>query len=168
MKNINKIFTAMMLFSIIATVGGVLYVNNKVEKIVTVDVIKLFNEFKMKKDLEAKVDVQLQLYSVKIDSLSGMLKNAATNNDKNTYDLINKDLYQLQGEAQKAYEVSNKNINQQVWKRLNEMISEYGKVKGYRIIVGANGMGSVIYNDNSVDKTIDLINFVNGKYENGN
>lgn len=145
-----------------------IYINNKINNVVVVDVIKVFNEFKMKKELEAKVDVKLTEMSVKIDSLSGLLKLAAQSGDKAKYDAINKDLYVLQQNSQQAYDISNKNINKQVWDRLNPMIKEYGKEQGFRIIVGANGMGAVIYNESDIDKTTELIGYVNNRYENGN
>ena len=40
------------------------------------------------------------------------------------------------------------------------MIDDYGKEGGYRLIIGANGMGSVLYNDDYYDCTKEVVDFV--------
>jgi outer membrane protein len=75
---------------------------------------------------------------------------------------------QAKATFEQEYQESNQSINEQVWKRLNPLIDEYGKAKGFRLIIGANGMGSVLYNDEYYDQTKELTDFVNKKYEEGN
>lgn len=144
------------------------YINTKVERVVVVDVIRVFNEFKLKKDLEKRVETPLSALSGQIDSMKALFENAQQRNDEKAVQSYGQDLYRLQQQAQGAYELSNKNINDQVWKRLNPLIDEFGKEHKYRVIIGANGMGSVLYNDKAIDETDDLIKFVNSKYEKGN
>lgn len=66
-----------------------------------------------------------------------------------------------------AYEASNSTINEKVWKRLNPLIDDFGKKNNIRIMIGANGMGTVLYNDNSVSMTNELIEFINKNYKTG-
>lgn len=135
---------------------------------VVIDVIRVFNEFNLKKDLENRVAVKLNDYSNQIDSLkgvyAGLLKNGAP---KETAVTVLAQLDTLQYKTQHAYEISNKNINEQVWKRLNTLITAYGKQHHYRLVIGANGMGTVLYNEPSIDKTEELIGFINKQYETG-
>ncbi len=137
------------------------------QKIVVVDAVKLFNGYKMKQELEAKDNHQLEVYKRSVDSLKEAvnLMLQAKADSSHLRPLIQEyraDRLQLES----AYEESNKNINEQVWKRLNPEIDAFGKSKGYRIMIGANGMGSVLYNDPSFHRTDELLKYVNDAYEN--
>lgn len=166
MKN-NKLSVLLFLLSVALSCGGIFYVNSKVDKIIVIDAIKVFNEFKMKKDLEAKVDVKLKDYSMQLDSVKAIMDNAIKRNDSVTARSMSGYLQMLQEEASRAYQVSNQTINEQVWKRLNPLIDAYGKKEKYRVIIGANGMGSVLYKDDGVDKTEAVIKYINANYEKG-
>jgi outer membrane protein len=74
----------------------------------------------------------------------------------------------MKNNLENAYRQSNQEINEQVWRRLNPILEEYGKKRGLHLLLGANGMGSVLYNDDYYDMTNDLINYVDKKYEIGN
>lgn len=52
-----------------------------------------------------------------------------------------------------------------IWARLQSYTQEYGKEKGYTIIVGSENKRNVLFADESVDVTSDLINYINKKYE---
>jgi outer membrane protein len=67
-----------------------------------------------------------------------------------------------------GYNAINKEINDKVWDRLNPVISKFGKEKGLDLLIGANGMGTVLYADDSKDITDDLIRYINENYEKGN
>ena len=152
---------------LIAAVIGILYTNYKVEKIVVIDVIKVCNEFKLKKELEKTVEVKMEELASTNDSLKALLEMARQKNDKDRYDKVAEELYVLQNAAEEAVNISNRNINEQVWKRLNPLIDEYGKLNGFRLVIGANGMGTVLYNIDAIDKTNEVIKFINESYEKG-
>lgn len=48
------------------------------------------------------------------------------------------------------------------------MLEQYGKERNIRLLVGANGAGTVLYGDKGIDMTDDLIKYLNSKYEKGN
>lgn len=141
--------------------------NNK--KIAVVDAIKVFNAFKMKKELEDQSSGRLQYLGHVADSIKTEItvrskdKNVDTNAIKRIIDAYR----QSESDFSQAYQETNQSINEQVWKRLNPLIDEYGKKKGLRLIIGANGMGAVLYNDDYYDNTQALIDFVNERYEKG-
>ena len=164
---INRILVVIALAVSVGALSYAFYVSEKVEKVVVVDVIKVFNEFKMKKELEARAEKVLNQYAQEIDSLGVLLEQTEKNNDEKSSEIFEQLLYDKKVEVQQAYEVSNKNINEQVWKRLNPLIDEFSKEHNYRIVIGANGMGTVLYTDESAERTNDLIQFINKKYANG-
>lgn len=139
------------------------------KKIAVVDAVKLFNGYKMKQELEAKAGVQLQYLTKVTDSIKQVL--TLKSKEGKTPEPAVKELYKSYIEAranlEQAYQQSNATINEEVWKRLNPAIDEYGRNRDLRLIIGANGRGSVLYNDDFYDRTNDIIDFVNDKYEKG-
>lgn len=140
------------------------------KKIAVVDAVKLFNSYKMKIELEGKAAGGLRYLGSQADSLQKELEAKSKIKDVPKAELegLYKTYMQARGLLEREYEQSNQSINEQVWKRLNPLIDEYGKKEGLRLIIGANGMGSVLYNDDYYDRTKELTDFVNKKYETGN
>lgn len=140
------------------------------KKIAVVDAIKLFNSYKMKTELEAKSSGRLEYLSHVADSLKNdvVAKSKVKDFPRPELEQLYKVFAQAKGTFEQEYQESNQSINEQVWKRLNPLIDEYGKKEGLRLIIGANGMGSVLYNDEYYDHTKELTDFVNKKYETGN
>lgn len=154
-----------------AVVSGVVVYqlcSRQLHKVSVVDAIKLFNGFKMKIELEQRAGVQLKAMQAQSDSIGQVLQaiqktaKGPTDEQRQLYNA-----YEIsRSRLQQAYTQSNEEINQQVWKRLNPLIEEYGKQQGLHLMIGANGMGTVLYTDGYFDKTEELIRFVNAKYEN--
>jgi len=159
---------------LIAILGVVLLVNGylfyevlQIKKIVMIDAIKLFNEFKMKNELEGMERVKLETMTQRIDSIEKIIKLIQQEKKEVSREMIesyNRSKMILDDE----YNTSNKQINEQVWKRLNPLIDNFGKENGYHLIIGANGMGTVLYNDSYLDVTQKAITYINKKYEEGN
>lgn len=166
--------TQQLLLTLIAcslTAGAVIWWQHRSnKKIAVVDAISLFNNYKMKIELEAKAGGQLDALARQADSLKQEL--SAKSNIKDIPRAELETLYgsftRAQSNLEQAYQASNQTINEQVWKRLNPLIDEYGKTNGFRLIIGANGMGNVLYNDAYYDQTKEITGFVNKKYEEGN
>lgn len=139
------------------------------KKIAVVDVIKLVNEFQMKKDLEQHSMQELKQVGMAADSLKRLLQ--AKSADKQTPKEDIQNLYADFLNAQRQYDTQaeqlSQELNEQVWNRLNPLIDEYGKQENLRLVIGANGMGTVLYNDDYYDHTQSLIKFVNTKYAKG-
>ncbi|PQJ13003.1 hypothetical protein CJD36_004465 [Flavipsychrobacter stenotrophus] len=163
-----KIFIISFLMSALTGTGVYLMLKNDNKKIGVVDAVRLFDQYNMKKELEDKAKVKLQMLGKQMDSVENLLNMAkAVKND----DGIKKMSYAysyVRSYVENEYKQSNKEINEQVWKRLNSAIDAYGKSKGLHLIIGANGMGSVLFNDDYYDLTSEAIKYVNKKYEEGN
>ena len=157
-------------FLVSMVIGGLVYylINNDKKKIVVVDAVKLFNGYSMKKELEKESAVKLEFIGKRVDSISNqikLMKNSTDNQQKETMQRI----FQIENmRLEKVYAETNKAINEQVWKRLNPLMKEYGEKNHLKLMIGANGMGTVLYNEEGIDLTDDMIRFVNKKYESGN
>lgn len=149
-------------------VGFAVYMmcNSQNKRIVVVDAIRLFNGFKMKVELEERDAYSLKELSKRADSLENIIRVIqSTSGSEPDKQLVYE--YQIaKANLKHGYETSNQEINEQVWKRLNVLIADFGKENNMAIIVGANGMGSVLYNDPKTDLTEKAIQFVNKVYDN--
>ena len=152
------------------TAAGVLfYVHKTNKKIAVVDAIKVFNSFKMKQEMESKTSGMLNALGHQVDSLKSDLAGKSRVKDfpKEELQKLYLQCRDAQGRFEQTYQQTNQEINEEVWKRLNPLIDDYGKDGNYRLLIGANGMGSVLYNDDYYDRTKEVIDFVNKKYEEG-
>lgn len=164
----GKVVAISLLVSIVIGFTNYWFVQTQNKKIGVVDAVKMFDQYNMKKELEGKAKIKLESMGKQMDSIKNLLNMAhATKNEEEEKKLAG--LYQyFKNNLEQQYTQSNKDINEQVWKRLNAAIDVYGKKRGLHLIIGANGMGSVLYNDEYYDLTNDAIQFVNKKYEEGN
>ena len=64
---------------------------------------------------------------------------------------------QLQEEDQK--------VTQTVINDINDFVKEYGKDKGYQIILGATGAGTIMYADEGTDLTPEILEKLNTSFE---
>lgn len=154
----------------LATCGSIFYwLSRQEKKIAVVDAVKLFDSYGMKADLEAIAKKELLAESKKLDSADKALQMARAMNVSE--EELKKMAYGynfLKNDLERHYTESNHDINEKVWKRLNPLLDEFGRKNKLHVIIGANGMGSVLYNDAFYDRTNEAIIFVNGKYAEGN
>jgi outer membrane protein len=162
--NLNYI----IFFIIICLFGYIIYLHVALNKVAVVDIFTLVNEFKMKKDLEDFESKKYVEINNKVDSLNSVIEKCKKDNNQLLLSKLSGTFYNLQMTAKQAYDQSTNEINQQIWKRLNPMVDQYGKENGFRIILGGNGMGSILYSAESVNITKELIIYINQKYEKGN
>jgi len=129
------------------------------KKIVYADAIQLFNGYKYKTDLEKAGQGTLSKLKASLDSVGIIYK--VNPGNPNTQLLVAEKQQQLS----QAYEAMNKEINQKVWERLNPLIQAFGKEHHIEMLIGANGMGTLLYASEEKDMTQDLIQYVNRAYE---
>lgn len=145
--------------------GIVMYTDmRRQKKIAVVDAVRLFNGFSMKKDMEKGFELKLKSMATRVDSIAKILKSTDVPKDTNTQRGLYRGYLIAKQELDGEYAETNKYINEMVWKRLNTLIDEYGKNQDLDVIIGANGMGSILYNNNYYDKTDDMIRYANNKY----
>lgn len=167
MKRSNIVVIASLCLSVTCLVA-VLWTTLNKERIVYVDTIKLFNEYNLKKDLEREAERKLLALKGEIDSTTAALKTAVSQKrSKVEVEELQYRFLSKKREVEDEYRKSNGEINEVVWKRLNPLIDQFGKEQGVELMVGANGMGTVLYGDHDKDMTAILIEFVNKQYEKG-
>ena len=158
-KHILLIFNTII--SSIAFLVIILHLFFSKNEIVYVDNMKLFDGFNMSKEMKKVGERQFNAQKLKIDSLYFKIQNSNADQQKvlmKEYVVLKQNFEQ--NNQQFAFEES-----QKIWKRLNSYINDFSSEKKYKLIIGSEKKGDVLYGDEKLDITNEIINFVNSKYE---
>ena len=158
----KKVVIALVVSLLVQTAVCYFLVHKSEKKIVYADAIKLFNGYKFKLDLEQSSQSSLNRLKNSLDSVSAIYK--VNPSDPQVQQLV----MEKQEMLNQSYNKINKEINDKVWERLNPKIQEFGKSHHIDMMIGANGMGTLLYASDSWDITDELIKYVNENYEKGN
>ncbi|MBL4706129.1 MAG: OmpH family outer membrane protein [Flavobacteriales bacterium] len=146
---------------------------DKQEKVAYVDLTKVFNEFEMKKELQGKLEGEIGEKKQVLDSLVFKLSIAKSNAEMpGAAEEVRWKYQQMQNyffQEKKAYEgysiAQTHNYDEQILKQMGQYISDYGDEKGFKLILGKNESGNVLYGDDPSDITEELIISINAKYQ---
>lgn len=122
-----------------------------------VDMFKLVQEFELQKEYSEEAKREIDREKSMIDSIIYTVQLRDPSSSENVKNELYAALY-------KKTEERNKEIEKMLWKRLNPYVADFGKEKGYSFIYGANGTGNVLYADESLNVTDELIKYVNKRY----
>lgn len=135
--------------------------------VISIENAKVFENFQMKKDYDKQLEKDLFVESSRMDSLGKMIQNMQkSGNAEQVINAKKNEFLNAQQIFNQRFEKLSKEYTSQVYGRLNEYLATYGKEKHIRLIVGANGQGNVMYVDKTADKTQEVIEYVNKKYQN--
>ena len=134
------------------------------ESVVFVDISKLVDNYKLKKDLERSSSSDLNRIKGVVDSLTMIKKMSGISAGPTHTDSA---LANAQYAFNRYYQLTNQEISKKVWERLNPVLEAYGKDKKLGLIIGATGAGTVLYGSKGKDITDDVIIYVNQQYEKG-
>ncbi len=148
----------------------------KEKKTAYVDIAMVYNDFTLKKELEAKLaNVQATRKSI-LDSMELSLNQLASKlqNEQFPKEHMNFQVQQYEqlrmsyGEKKQLFAEDNerttKQYSDQIWNQINQYVKDYGKENSYTYILGADGTGAVMYADDSEDITGKIKEYVNQRY----
>lgn len=147
------------------------------QKIAFVDNGKVVGEFNKKVDFEAKFKTKIEAFNRKADSMNQAIQMEAQlfqtratkmkqSKAEEEYNVLvqKKQMqdYQLNNEEKALQNEGQKEIDTLV-KQVKAFVKNYGKKKGYAFILGANDAGSVMFGDETLDITEEVINALNAE-----
>ena len=137
--------------------------NKKNEVIVSVDNIKLFDEFKMTKEMKSIGNKEYASKKKYLDSL--YLKLQEQDLDKNTKEVLMKEFVSKREELDQFNQSFAIQESDKIWKRINSYVKEFAKEKEYKIVLGSENSREVLYTSETIDVTNELLLFINKRYE---
>lgn len=148
------------------------------EEIVYVDTTVLLENYEGMKEARAAFQQKAVLWQANIDTLKSELdqKVRAFESEQATMTAKEKALSQeliktkqqqlvdYQQGIQQKYQQEDYAMTEQVLTQVNAFIASYGKEKGYKMILGANNSGNIVYAREALDITADLQKALNDNY----
>lgn len=142
-----------------------------------VDLTTVFQGFEMKKEMQTKLEKDLRLKQVVLDSLmfqlqtlNNELKSKESPKEKELLkfeELRTQYLHQKETFTTYSQEQTEK-YDDQVLSQLTQYIKDYGVEHHYEFLFGATGDGSILYATENKDVTIEVTKYINASYQGKN
>lgn len=138
-----------------------------------IDNVSVFQEFTLTKELEKqKNDIEMKRIQVLVrlendlDEVKSKLSETPNNKDlQYKFSRLNEEINTIiQKFDEQNLELKNKYDNE-IWTKLNQYIKEYGEKNKLKIIFGVSGQGNIMYAKEGIDKTEEIIKYVNERYK---
>lgn len=133
------------------------------KKIVYADNSKLFDSFNMTKEMKRIGEKEFNIRKLSLDSLYSELQSKTiSEGDK-------KIVMQNFIKGKEELEQFNQNFASEeylkIWARINGYVNEFSKEKKYQLVIGSENKRSVLFADENIDVTNELLIYINKKYE---
>lgn len=135
---------------------------DKNPQIVYLDNVAVFSGFNLAKDLNKLHQKELIHQKKKVDSLVGLLQ---ADSKEEPMETQQRQFVFENNKLKEMGEYFQNEVSQQVWNRVNDYIQQYGKQNNYKIILGTQGNGNIMYGDKEVNITEAFIEYANKIYE---
>lgn len=167
-RTLNILFAV----TILGLTGALITLNHSKRKTGYIEIQKVYNEFRYKKELEIKLQNTQQARKLILDSLALQLKSFSasigTSSSKNNLDRLEAQQQQYLDKVQ-AFEKDNQaqvaQYNDQIMKELNKHVQNYGEQNNYTYIFGAEGSGTLMHAEKDNDITEEMIEYVNANHK---
>lgn len=171
MKILTKIIVLKNKWQILTLINSVLLVGlicfglfkflGASQNIVYVDNVKLFDGFRMTKEMKAIGEKEFSTKKNELDTLYSKLQG---NLEQNAKESLMKEFI----EKREAFDQFNETFaleeSDKIWSRINSYTKEFSKEKDYKIIIGSDSKRDVLFADETLDVTKELTNYLNKKY----
>lgn len=170
----TKIFQYISILALVISIFCFVLLLKNNKKTAFVQIEKVYDDFPMKKELEAKFENVTNMRQQILDSLKLQL-NIISQKIKSKSDIEAINAFQLKRQEYALKEQNfsestsqtNEQYKNQIWKQLSQYILEFGKKNNYKYILGFENKSSILYGDEAEDVTIELSNYVNESYKGG-
>lgn len=133
------------------------------KKIVYVNSIEVFDGFAMTKEIKRAGEKEFNSKKIILDNLYSNLQSPKISASQK------KELMQQFIQGKEELEQFNQTFaseqNTQIWSRIKSYTAEFSKDKNYQIVLGSDNKQVVLFADENIDVTKDLLTYLNKKYE---
>lgn len=149
------------------------------QKIGFVDNVKLMDEYQEKVDVEAKFKIKADALTKKRDSISQAFQIEAQEFQAKAQKMSQKKAQEEYGLMQQRGQFIGQQLQQEdqqlqasgqtemdsIVSKVKKEIKAYGKANGYTYILGGGDGGSVLYGDEVLDLTDEIVKILNDQYK---
>lgn len=148
------------------------------QKIAFIDNGDVINDYQMKIDIEAKFENQnvdftkqrdsiAQMYQTEMQSIQQRLAQMSPQQQQQESQAFSQKWQPIQQQMQMQQQQMEQMFNTEmdsVISKMNKFVEGYGKDNGYTLVLGKNQAGSVVYGDETIDITEEIIKAINEEY----
>lgn len=174
---IKKYFSDLKLFNkplfFLLFVAGLTACQNGM-KVVYVDINQLYESFEYKKELSKEYNKVKGARDRVIDSLENELgqisyelqgMNTIPADRRAAFDKKKEYFMQLNQQLEEDNENLRVTYDNKIIKQLNAYLKEFGEKNAYDVILGADSKGTVLYARKDLDKTKEVLEYINNRYK---
>lgn len=147
------VFLSYNLYSFSLKSNSVFYIDN----------IKLFDGFKMTQEMKLAGEKEFNQRKHTLDSLYLEVQR------EDISEQHKESLMQSFISKREEFDQFNKAFAQEesskIWLRINNYTKEFSKENNYKLIIGSSNQGNVLFADESIDITTELLYYINKKYD---
>ncbi|MBS1635849.1 MAG: OmpH family outer membrane protein [Bacteroidetes bacterium] len=170
MKNVPLIISVLAL---IVAVGCFFMLNGRQQKIGYVELEAVYNDFQMKKELEAKFQNVSQLrqnildsLKIEVNMLSSRIKSESDKENIQAFQLKRQEYLMKEQSFAQSNEETTAQYKSQIWKQLSQYIKQFGEQNKYQYILGFDAdNGALLYGNGGENVTDQVKLFVNNAYK---
>lgn len=175
----SKLSLPIAMLALIVSIGSFFYFQSSDSEQVYVDVNKLLDGYKRTSIVRAEFEKKAASMNANVDSLLGDWQQELKDYEKERSSMSKKELAlkqellgnkqnqinSYQQAIQKQLQEEDQKVTQTVINDINSFVKEYGKEKGYRIILGATGAGTIMYANEEADLTEEILDQLNASFD---
>lgn len=162
LKNKWQILTLInsILLVVLSVVCLINYLNPS-KDIIYVDNVKLFDEFQMTKEMKSIGEKE---YSSKKNELDTLYSKLQGNLEQSEKEFLTKQFIEKREAFDQFNQIFALEESDKIWTRINSYTKEFSKENNYKIIIGSENKRDVLFADETVDVTNELLKYINKKY----
>lgn len=151
-----------------------IYIKATQKQTAFVKVTELYNEFDMKKELEANYmqiekgrKAQLDSLEIELKLMNKRFDAEGTGNKEmvNLFEMKRENYLLKKQQFEEDNALMQQTYNADIMKQLNQYVSDFGVENKYEYIFGAEGSGAIMHAEKSKDITNEVKTYINAKYK---
>nr|WP_255398721.1 MULTISPECIES: OmpH family outer membrane protein [unclassified Flavobacterium] len=163
-KNYTKLLCIIFLLFFLGLISCFILINFKENiKIATVNTDILFDKFIMTQELKRVGEREFNTRKIKLDSLYSVLESQSVSENKRQ--ILIKQFILEKDELVEFNQNFTAGESLKIWSRIQSYIEEFSKENKYQLIIGSENKTPVLYTDERIDVTQDLLKYINKRYE---
>lgn len=132
-------------------------------KIVYVDTTELFNGFSMTKELKSKGEKEFISKKTALDNLYSQIQSKSINASQK--EILMKQFIQEKEELEQFNQIYASTESSKIWSRINSYSEDFSKENNYDLIIGTENKTTVLYANEKITVTKELLTYINKRYE---
>jgi len=166
MKYLPWINTSLLLALLLAVVA---FASDRPQQ-AYVDLGEVFDGFELQQDLTAQLQSLNNSRQLQLDSMELKLQLLASAPDFNReapsaeFVALRAQFLRMDQRYTEDTERLSAEYDAQIWTQLNQYMTDYGQQEHYNFVFGLNGQGSLMFADPELNRTSDVINYINTRF----